>query len=250
MRKKNVALLLILFPVCGHLLDVTFYNDPYKRNWASAQEFCREHHTDLVQIRNAEESEVFEFSGWIGLYREDASSPWKWSRGGEIAIFTMWDHNEPDQNGNCVYTNNGKWGNKNCDDNRAFLCYDEKLILVKENKTWEEALEHCRSLDAMDTDDPPSSYWNHSYDLASLITPDDHTAGQKSAQEATTDEVWTGLCNLAGQWLWVGGEQVQYEDLPNCPTDGFCGVLEKNGTASFGIRNCQQKRNFLCYRSP
>ncbi|KAL3987654.1 hypothetical protein ACER0C_014769 [Sarotherodon galilaeus] len=228
MRKKNVALLLILFPVCGHLLDVTYYNDPYKRNWASAQAFCREHHTDLVQIRNAEESEVFEFSGWIGLYREDASSPWKWSRGGEIAIFTMWDHNEPDQNGNCVNTNNGKWGNKNCDDNHAFLCYDEKLILVKENKTWEDALEHCRSLDAMDTDDPASSYWNHSYDLASLITPDDHTAGRKSAQEAITDEVWTGLCNLAGQWLWVGGEQVQYEDLPKCPTDGFCGVLEKN----------------------
>lgn len=93
MRKKNVALLLILFPVCGHHLDFTYYTDSYKRNWASAQEFCREHHTDLVQIRNAEESEVFEFSGWIGLYREDASSPWKWSRGGEIAIFTMWDHN-------------------------------------------------------------------------------------------------------------------------------------------------------------
>lgn len=155
------------------------------------------------------------------------------------------------------------------------LCYDENLILVKENKTWEDALEQGRSLDTMDTDDPASSYWIHSYDLSSLITPDDHT----TAQEATTDEVgqfhahicvgerlylygiymylfaycwqvWTGLCNLAGEWLWVGGEQVQYEDLPNCPTNGFCGVFEKNSTEPFAITNCQQKRNFLCYRSP
>lgn len=87
--RENVALLLILFPVCAHLLDFTYYTDSYKRNWASAQAFCRKHRTDLVQIRNAKESEVFQGYGWIGLYREDASSPWKWSRGGEIAIFTM-----------------------------------------------------------------------------------------------------------------------------------------------------------------
>uniref|UniRef100_A0A3Q2VZZ3 C-type lectin domain-containing protein n=1 Tax=Haplochromis burtoni TaxID=8153 RepID=A0A3Q2VZZ3_HAPBU len=87
--RENVALLLILFPVCAHLLDFTYYTDSYKRNWASAQAFCRKHRTDLVQIRNAKESEVFQGFGWIGLYREDASSPWKWSRGGEIAIFTI-----------------------------------------------------------------------------------------------------------------------------------------------------------------
>ncbi|KAL3999920.1 suppressor of cytokine signaling 3 [Sarotherodon galilaeus] len=227
--RKHVALLLILFPVCGHLLNVTFYNAPYKKDWAGALAYCREHHTDLVQIRTAEENNVLQYSGWIGLSRKDATSPWKWSRGGEIAIFTPWDSGEPNTDENCVNRkDDGKWESKKCDEKRAFLYYDEK------------------SLDGVGREDPASSYWNHDYDLVTLITPKDYTTARKTAQEATTDEVWTGLCNLAGEWLWVGGEEMQYEDIPKCPTEGLCGVLEKNGTAAYGIRNCQQKRNFIC----
>ncbi|XP_019212879.1 macrophage mannose receptor 1-like [Oreochromis niloticus] len=244
--RKHVALLLILFPVCGHLLDIKFYNDPYKYTWAEAEAFCRENHTDLVRVRTAEENKALQYSGWIGLSRKDATSPWKWSRGGEIAIFTPWD-GAPKNDENCVNRkSDGKWESKKCDEKINFLCYEEELILVKENKTWEEALGHCRSLDGVVTEDPASSYWNHRHDLVTLITPNDYTTAQKTAQEATTDEVWTGLCNLAGEWLWVGGEEMQYEDIPKCPTEGLCGVLKKNGTAPYGIRNCRQKRNFIC----
>lgn len=88
---KHVALLLILFPVCGHLLDIKFYNNPYEYTWADALAYCRQHHTDLVRVRTAEENEALQHSGWIGLSRKDATSPWKWSRGGEIAIFIPWD---------------------------------------------------------------------------------------------------------------------------------------------------------------
>lgn len=88
---KHVALLLILFPVCGHLLDIKFYNNPYEYTWADALAYCRQHHTDLVRVRTAEENKALQYSGWIGLSRKDATSPWKWSRGDEIAIFTPWD---------------------------------------------------------------------------------------------------------------------------------------------------------------
>lgn len=88
---KHVALLLILFPVCGHLLDIKFYNNPYEYTWEEAVTFCRKNHTDLVRVRTAEENKALQYSGWIGLSRKDATSPWKWSRGDEIAIFIPWD---------------------------------------------------------------------------------------------------------------------------------------------------------------
>ncbi|XP_030591299.1 macrophage mannose receptor 1-like [Archocentrus centrarchus] len=160
--------------------------------------------------------------------------------------FTNWDTDEPNPLGDCVYKDKGKWKTDNCAAKHSFICYDG-LVLVKENKTWEEALDHCRSLGGVDT---ASLYWNHRYDLATLITPEDLNTARKSAQAATTDEVWTGMRFLAGEWLWVGGEQMQYENIPSCPTDGSCGVLEKSGTAPFSTRDCQLRRNFFCYKRP
>lgn len=63
------------------------------------------------------------------------------------------------------------------------MCY-ERLLLVKDNKTWEEALEHCRSLG---DEEPPG--WNHSYDLATLMTEDDITYARQKAQLASSNEV-------------------------------------------------------------
>lgn len=109
----------------------------------------------------------------------------------------------PKDDENCVNRkSDGKWESKKCDEKKTFLCYEEKLILVKENKTWEEALEHCRSLDGVVTEDPASSYRNHGYDLASLITPDDYTTARETAKEATTDEVGQfSACVCVGERL-------------------------------------------------
>ncbi|XP_028268016.1 uncharacterized protein LOC114439997 [Parambassis ranga] len=195
------------------------------------------------------------------MYRENNTSPWKWSRGDEVATYINWDVNEPQDNEHCAFIRwtNSKWINAACARFFPFICYDEALLLVKENKTWEEALHHCRSLEG-----------NHLYDLATLTTAEDHHDAQKQAQQATTDEVrpfsalclccgvirplsspltsHTGLRYLAGQWVWVGGEQVNYQDIEICPTNNLCGVVKKNSSNLFGTRDCKEKRNFFCYR--
>ncbi|KAF3699617.1 hypothetical protein EXN66_Car015304 [Channa argus] len=139
--------------------------------------------------------------------------------------------------------------------NHTFLyCANQKkiqtTILVKQNKTWEEASNHCRALEAVDPSRPTTEYNNNRYDLISLITENDYVNTRKKIQEATSDEVWTGLRFLAGEWLWVDGELVQYKDIQSCPTEGFCGILAKNSTAQVETSDCEQRKNFVCYRKP
>ncbi|XP_043955098.1 macrophage mannose receptor 1-like [Gambusia affinis] len=235
-----VPLMSVLYFACGQHLGlregiVTYYE--IQRPWSEAQASCRERHTDLITIRTETDIQALNgVRGWIGLHRDNKSN-WIWSRRNETARFFNWDQNEPSQNENCVYQRlvNKKWLTVPCDATRFFICYDDGLVLVKENKTWDEALAHCRTLNKV-----------NSYDLATLITPDDHDFARETTLLATTEEVWTGLRYLGDEWFWVGGEPVQYQDIPSCPAER-CGVLEKNSKSLFGTRDCSQRRNFFCY---
>ncbi|XP_040918976.1 C-type mannose receptor 2-like [Toxotes jaculatrix] len=250
-------LLLLLLPSV-FMLEVNMRTEhfihyiPAESSWWNAQAFCRREHTDLVTISSKEDNKHFiRGRGWIGLRREDSRSPWKWSSTGEEAVFTIWKQSlvDLDSEKNCAFKkpNEEEWENDHCDGKHSFMCFDKKLVLVNQNETWEEALNYCRAMAVSDTDGSDVANQNHIYDLATLTTEDDHAYAREIAQEATTDEVWTGLRYLAGQWEWVGGGQVSYEGIESCPAETFCGVLEKNGTAPFRMRDCKQKMNFLCY---
>lgn len=181
---------------------------------------------------------------------------------------------DPDYGENCAFKSEEEWRSKTCDEERTFMCYNEKLVLVKERKTWEGALHHCRGLKAVDPSQPANAYQNHRYDLATLITEDDHIFAREKAQETDSQsvwlfstgymcycpslclhlsakclQVWTGLRFLAGQWVWVGGEEVLYENMSRCPKD-HCGTLVKNSTKPFATRDCTKRRSFLCYKKP
>ncbi|KAF3847043.1 hypothetical protein F7725_004121 [Dissostichus mawsoni] len=116
MRKPSVVLLL-LAAVCGSTLRPSFkYYDELK-TWSEAQTFCRGHHSDLATIR-AENS---------------------------------WRIHEPNHDHeNCVFINMNtqKGFDAQCDRRERFLCYNETLVLVKRKKTWDQALRHCRLLEA------------------------------------------------------------------------------------------------------
>lgn len=98
---------------------------------------------------------------------------------------------EPGDDDNCAIKHRKQeaWRGTKCGHRHSFMCYDERLVLVKEKKTWEEALEHCRALEALDPSKPATAHQNHRYDLATLLTEDDHVFAQEKAQEATTQEV-------------------------------------------------------------
>ncbi|MGH0186864.1 UNVERIFIED_CONTAM: hypothetical protein FKN15_022773 [Acipenser sinensis] len=125
------------------------------KTWTEAQQYCREHHTDLVSIKNASENEeiVKKAQGkpfWIGLFNE----PWKWSHQGDNYTFLNWNYGEPNNRGgdqNCVLmSKTGEWFDYDCNDQKSFFCCEEtsniieRYTLIEELKTWTEAQQYCR----------------------------------------------------------------------------------------------------------
>ncbi|XP_035769604.1 C-type mannose receptor 2-like [Neolamprologus brichardi] len=176
-----------------------------------------------------------DFPIWIGLQRNGQT--WKWSAG--LSNYTNWAPDEPSNSKNCVSISSlsKNMTTQDCSSRFPFLCYRDNLVLVEENKTWEEALEHCRALSS------PTSY-----DLVS-IQPEDYDYVMEKLVEANAEEVWTGLRFLAGKWLWVNGADMLYSDLPLCPPMvQHCGVLSTNSTGSMENRDCAERKYFMCYR--
>ncbi|KAL7374933.1 hypothetical protein ABVT39_009345 [Epinephelus coioides] len=95
--------------------------------WTDAQRYCREHHTDLLSVRNqAENLEIQSMVpagklAWIGLFMDS----WKWSDG-SYSTFRYWSsgpHNSSGEGPNCAHVYHRKWNVRSCDTESMFLCY-------------------------------------------------------------------------------------------------------------------------------
>nr|XP_014353349.1 PREDICTED: macrophage mannose receptor 1-like [Latimeria chalumnae] len=233
-----------------------------KKTWFEALEICREKYTDLVSVRSQKElEEIKNISGtiriWIGLYR----NVWQWSNG-DPTLFQNWNTGEPDNAGkdeNCVgmWIRNpsaGKWKDSRCSEETYFLCYrgenpvipstpavtsEDKYILVKENKTWIEALNYCRT--------------NHT-DLASIPNA---TAQMEIAELAKTSSggggVWIGLRRdrLFGFWFWMDDDESEYSNWGDGskgdPFSDHCGMIDMEENFTWRFECCSTKLNFICY---
>ncbi|XP_021170002.2 secretory phospholipase A2 receptor-like [Fundulus heteroclitus] len=236
---------------CGsHLFFIcrkypTYYYDypfiPEAKTWSEAQEYCRTNYADLASFSSSYLKNVvreMEFPIWIGLHRDGAA--WSWSLGD--SKYRNWFTGEPSNSGDCgsIYSISKKMASQNCDTRLPFLCISDNMVLVKENKNWEEALEHCRGL--------RSSTNNVRYDLLSLQPEDQQDLIMTKVMQADTKEVWTGLRFLAGEWLWVNGADMLHTDLPLCPAPHqHCGILSKNSAGGMEARDCSERKNFICY---
>ncbi|XP_036420723.1 macrophage mannose receptor 1-like isoform X1 [Colossoma macropomum] len=218
--------------------------------WHDAQSYCREHHTDLVSVRNQTENQqihnMLKMNTnvdriWIGLFNDS----WKWSDQSDSS-FRYWmsgpeNYGQGQKCAAVLLTEKGQWNNEKCDNQLPFICYENQLILINQNLTWREALRYCR---------------DHHVDLVSVLSEEIQLWVNKVAQKASTEHVWLGLRHTCTQgfWYWVSGFSICYENwAPGNGTGGEdCSSVERTGAVQ--SRGGQQwvslpedhKLNFIC----
>ena len=244
MKKSALSALILtcLFTVAVSVWDKHVRKE---KKWKEARKHCTEHYNDLVSISNqAQDNRLrskmlkrVESEFWIGLYKEE-DGVWKWSGGTEASFFNWADADERDSEDKCcAVIHETGWRRKKCEDKFQFVCLNSKLVLVKENKTWEEAMEQCHT--------------QHG-DLVSLTSEIVVARTLAAIGDAQADHVWTGMRYLADSWLWVNGDEVEYQawstgDQPQCPAwTHHCGALSLTGK-HLESWDCADKLNFVCF---
>ncbi|MGH0166946.1 UNVERIFIED_CONTAM: hypothetical protein FKN15_051746 [Acipenser sinensis] len=209
------------------------------KTWTAAQQYCREHHTDLVSIKNASENEeiVKKAQGkpfWIGLFNE----PWKWSHQGDNYTFHKWNYGEPNNRGgdqNCVMmSKTGGWFDYGCNNQKSFFCCEDgssgQCFYEGTWKTWQEAQSYCRN---QGRDLPSIQDQARVNELIGLIPitliPSDWY-------------YWIGLYRDKENWQWSNGGDVIYF---NWGRYLFCASVNVEG--EWEDSPCSQGNYSMCY---
>ncbi|KAJ8272524.1 hypothetical protein GJAV_G00090200 [Gymnothorax javanicus] len=206
-------------------------------SWTEAQRYCKDqNYTGLAVIKNAEEykrmneSHKLSLVGWIGLYKI-----WMWSDQSQFSYHNWDDTVENRTNPICTAVgSSGKWKKDNCSEEKPFYCYDDELILVRENRTWDEALDYCR---------------RHHSDLVSVYFESLQHWVKRRAQQASTDHVWLGLTCISKYWYWVNTDEVCHQNWASQNLQDECGHMG-------AIESCRgekwyklpktERLNFIC----
>uniref|UniRef100_A0A8C1XX68 Macrophage mannose receptor 1-like n=1 Tax=Cyprinus carpio TaxID=7962 RepID=A0A8C1XX68_CYPCA len=220
-----------------------------KKTWTEAQRYCREKYTDLATADDMNDMKELNKSVtdrsvqfvWIGL-QKTSRDEWQWSSG-EPALYLNWATGQPEGRDDCAGMRNGQWNDLRCTDNRYFICNNNKLILIKENLTWSEALRYCRQ--------------NH-VDLVLVQSEEMQREVMNVVKRASTAEVWLGLHNycIMNIWLWLSGEVVCYQNWApgngmtpeNCKLENRKGAVQSGGDQRWISLPESHKLNFICSR--
>nr|XP_054607697.1 secretory phospholipase A2 receptor-like [Nothobranchius furzeri] len=247
--EKIVFRVIIVAGVC--CLSTKHVHIQRSLTWADARKFCQANFINLSPLTSQLEEQVFRdtvgeegIRGWIGLYWDQVNSSWKWS-GGDI--FSSWtdiykDINSDDKlpannlpTANNIWWTRNKWISLDGTSTHWFFCLN--LTVVQQEKTWEEALEHCNE--------------NHSNFTSLLSKTENLLAMNEINKTGINERVWIGLRYLGDRWLWLNGDPLVYQAWSQggdqdqlCPVTRRCGALTKNGT--WENRDCQEKLPFIC----
>lgn len=154
-----------------------------KQNWYKASQFCKDRSHVLATIN--QQNKDLDKSGWIGLYRKGGDT-WRWISG-LTSAYRNWAKEEPlTLDCAALDADSEKFHSMQCSSEIRFLCYDDNLVLVKENKTWEEARNHCNSLY---TPCESSCIYKHSLLSLNNVTRDEYVYIRDRIYKATSNEV-------------------------------------------------------------
>ncbi|XP_056089252.1 C-type mannose receptor 2-like [Rhinichthys klamathensis goyatoka] len=238
--------------ICYNASSKTWVPVNVAKTWTEAQSYCRQNHTDLVSVRNQSENnetkKIIEQNlttsdkAWIGLKRL-----WVWSDNSSFT-FTHWLTGEPNINKNrddvCTAINikghQGRWTDDECKEMYPFVCYDDKLVLIRQNLTWTGALKYCRDEDM---------------DLVSVDSPEIQLRVENVSSMASTAHVWLGLRHscVLGLWFWVNGQTLCYEHWDpghgtgeeNCITTVRSGAIQTSNQLWISLPETET-HNFIC----
>nr|XP_055047844.1 macrophage mannose receptor 1-like [Misgurnus anguillicaudatus] len=230
--------------------DKRLFYETSNKMWNDSQIFCREHHTDLVSVRNQSENEQIQqiindshISVWIGLF----SDSWEWSDQSN-STFRYWKSKEPsgEVHPACVEVrmeNQGQWNDAACNWSHTFVCHEDKLVLINKSLSWSDALSYCRQ--------------NH-VDLVSVDSEKIQRWVSELVKQASTRAVWMGLrhsCSV-GLWFWVNGEMVCYQNwapgnktaVDDCDREVKSGAVQSEEDHRWISLPQSEQLNFICIR--
>ncbi|XP_058614460.1 C-type mannose receptor 2-like isoform X2 [Onychostoma macrolepis] len=218
-------------------------------NWTEAQSYCREHHTDLVSIRNEIEnyrvqSLIAYYSvAWIGLYRTRS-----WSDQSNSS-FSNWRTGQPDNAGNSEYctaasfSDSGSWTDENCNIALPFICYNassRQYHFVNESKSWTEAQRYCRQ--------------NYT-DLVTIDNMEEMNRLINTVNGSYNGSAWIGLYDDVNSWRWSLEDNDFYQEgerdfrkwyhEPNNRANELCVYMDRNG--NWFDYSCDNYYSFVCY---
>ncbi|XP_056884347.1 C-type mannose receptor 2-like [Takifugu flavidus] len=209
-----------------------------KMSWDAAQELCSQRGGDLASISDElQHSMIYNMTNdmnisfWIGL-RDDVNS-WRWSLNTSSHFVLRWEQSEPDNansSEHCASISDiGSWRDRDCSVQMPFFCDDG--VLVNLEKSWSEALAHCRTL---------------STDLSAVLLSTTNQILADELKDRHLQEAWIGLYRVS--WKWVDSTTSSFRPwAPNEPDNknNAEGCVAMSGEHWYD-RTCNLEMSVLC----
>ncbi|XP_016516985.1 macrophage mannose receptor 1-like [Poecilia formosa] len=224
--------------------------------WPQAQQYCREHYTDLATFESMDDINRLEPNisytwAWIGLWDDpnvwksemgNESNSWRWSATGETSKtgYQSWATGDPDfgySGEMCtLMVNGGQWYNGNCDVELKFICYNvtehnlKQFVFIATLKTWSSAQTYCRM---------------HHTDWAMIENEAENSEVRHLIPVGV--DVWIGLYRVP--WSWSDKSPSRFQRWGNSEPNNVEGIQHcvcENTLHQWGDERCQAIKVFIC----